>query len=158
MLGLFHFILGEISNVKFSPSHFGNYPQFLGKLPNHSKIAYSGPWRQLFKICPENWFLFTKYQCHTAYKWPQMPHKWLRTIPFGSGHTLGTLNHGLGSLICCFITFFGAGGILDPLGTPWCPQAPPSTPWCPHDPWYVILGHSQSSWVIMSHVWPIWNE
>ena len=25
-------------------------------------------------------------------------------------------------------------------------------PWCPHDPWYVILGHSQSFWVIMGHI------
>ena len=27
-----------------------------------------------------------------------MPHKWVNTTPFGSGHTLGTLNHGLESL------------------------------------------------------------
>ena len=35
---------------------------------------------------------------------------------------------------------------------------PPWTLWCPHDPWYVIMGHSQSSWVIMGHIWPIWSE
>ena len=102
--------------------------------------------------------VFTKYRCFNAPKWPQMPHKWVNTIPFGSGHTLGTLNHGLGSLFCCFITLFGAGGILDPPGTPWHPLAPPWTPWGPNDPWYVILGYSQSSWVIMSHIWPIWSE
>ena len=32
--------------------------------------------------------------------------------------TLGTLNHGLGPLFCCFITLFGAGGTLDPPGAP----------------------------------------
>ena len=62
--------------------------------------------------------------------------------------TLGTLNHGLRPLFCCFITLFGAGGSLDP----------PEAPWCPHDSWYVNLGHSQSFWVIMSHIWPIWSE
>ena len=102
--------------------------------------------------------VFTKYHWFNATKWPQMPQKWMRTIPHGPGHTLGTLNHGFGPLYCCFITLFGAGGILDPPGTPWHPLAPPWTPWCPHDPWYVILGHSQSSWVIMGHIWPIWSE
>ena len=66
-------------------------------------------------IYPKNPFfwqiwVFTKYGCFNAPKWPQMPHKWVNTIPFGSGHTLGTLNHGLGSLFCCFITLFGARG------------------------------------------------
>ena len=96
--------------------------------------------------------VFTKYRWFNATKWPQMPQKRKRTIPHGSGHTLGTLNHGLGSLFCCFITLFGVRGSQDPPGAPWCPLAPPWTPWCPHDPWYVILGHSQSSWVIMSHI------
>ena len=99
--------------------------------------------------------VFTKYGCFYASKWPQMPQKWVNTIPFGSGHTLGTLNHDLGPLFCCFISLFGAGGSLDPPGAPWCPLAPPCTTWCPHDPWYVILGHSQSFWVIMGHIWPI---
>ena len=58
--------------------------------------------------------IFTKYHCFNAPKWPQIPQKWVNTTPFGSGHTLGTLNHGLGSLFCCFITLFGAGGSLDP--------------------------------------------
>ena len=31
-------------------------------------------------------------------------------------------------------------------------------PLCPYDPWCVILGHSQSFWVIMSRIWPIWSE
>ena len=78
--------------------------------------------------------VFTKYRCFNASKWPQMPQKWVNTIPFGSGHTLGTLNHGLGSLFCCFITLFGAGGSLDPPGAPWCPLAPPWTLWCPNNP------------------------
>ena len=82
-----------------------------------------------------------KYRCFNTPKWLQIPQKWLGTSPFGSGHSLGTLNHGLGPLFCCFITYFGAGGTLDPPGAPW-------TSWCPHDPWYVILGHSQ---VILGH-------
>ena len=100
----------------------------------------------------------TKYRWLNATKWPQMPQKWVRTIPHGSGHTLGTLNHGFGPLFCCFITLFGAGSSLHPPGPPRRPLAPPWTPWCPPDPWYVILGHSQSSWAIVSHLWPIWNE
>ena len=44
---------------------------------------------------------------------------------------MGTLNHGLGPLFCCFITLFGAGGTLDPLappGAPWRPPGPPGAP------------------------------
>ena len=70
-----------------------------------------------------------------------MPHKRVNTIPFGSGHTLGTLNNDLGSLFCCFITLFGAGGILDPPGTPWRPPGPPGAPMTP----------GMSSWAIVSH-------
>ena len=43
---------------------------------------------------------------------------------------------------------------LDPSGTP----GPPRPPWCPPYPRYVILGHSQSSWVIRGHIWPISRE
>ena len=85
---------------------------------------------------------FTKYHYFNAPKWSQMPHKWIRTIPFGSGHTLGTLNHGLGPFFCCFISLFGVRGTLNPPGGPWRPLAPPWTPCCPHDPWYVMLGHT----------------
>ena len=136
-------------------------PMVIGKLRNQSKFAPGG-----LRNCQTVFFLkcgfwryrsFTIKRCFNAPKWAQMHHKWVNTIPFRSGYTLGTLNHGLGSLFCGFITLFGAGGILDPPGTPWGPLAPPWTPWCPHDPWYVILGHSQSSWVIMSHIWPIWS-
>ena len=35
---------------------------------------------------------------------------------------------------------------------------PTWTPWCPNDPWYVIPDHCQSSWVIMSHIWPNCSE
>ena len=38
----------------------------------------------------------TKYGRFNASEWPQMPQKWVNTIPFGPGHTLGTLNHDLG--------------------------------------------------------------
>ena len=44
---------------------------------------------------------------------------------------MGTLNHGLGPLFCCFITLFGAGGTLDPPGAPMTP--------------------GMSSWAIVSH-------
>ena len=147
---------------------FGNFPPLVGTLGGvencetitklHLVVCVSG--RIIFFLKPGFWQIgfFTKYGCFSASKWPQMPQKWVNTIPFGSGHTLGTLNHGLGPLFCCFITLFGARGSLDPPGAPWCPLAPPWTPWCPQDPWYVILGHSQSFWVIMSHIWPIWSE
>ena len=68
MLGRCHLIL----MLKFSPSHFGNYLH-LGILRNHSKIASGGLWKRLYKILPEICFLFTKYQCQNAPKWPQMP-------------------------------------------------------------------------------------
>ena len=114
------------------------------------------------KIFPKPKFgffvIFTTYRYCNPSKWPQMPQKWVNTIPFGKGHTLGTLNHGLESLFYCFITLFGLKSSLVPPGAPWCPLAPPWAPWCPPDPWYVILSHSQSSWVIMGHIWPIWGE
>ena len=31
-------------------------------------------------------------------------------------------------------------------------------PWNPPDPWYVIPCLTQSSWVIMGLIWPIWSE
>ena len=96
-------------------------------------------------------WVFNKYRWLNANKWPQMPQKWIRTIHHGSGHALGTLNHGLGQLFCCFITFLAPGVASTPLAPPWNPCLPP-------DSSFVILGHSQSSWVIMSHIWPIWSE
>ena len=147
---------------------FGNFPHMVGTLEgveNCETIRKLHPVVcetpcVIFFLKPVFWQIgvFTKYGCFNAPKWPQIPQKWVNTIPFGSGHTLGTLNYDLGPLFCSFITLFGAGGILDPPGAPWCPLAPPWTPWCPQDPWYVILGHSQSFWVIMSHIWPIWSE
>ena len=147
---------------------FGNFPHTLGTLgcvencQNLIKLhpVVCGSLRMNFFLEPGFWqyCVFTKYRCCNASKWPQMHQKWIRTIPFGSGHTLGTLNHGLGPLFCCFITLFGAGGTPDPPEAPWCPLDPPWTPWCPNDPWYVILGNIQSPWVIMSHIWPNWSE
>ena len=86
----------------------------------------------------------TKYRWLNATKWPQMPQKWVRTIPHGSGHTLGTLNHGFGPLYCCFITLFGAGSSLHPPGAPWRPPGPPGGPLTP----------GMSSWAIVSHPGP----
>jgi len=89
--------------------------------------------------------VFTKYRCCNAPKWPQMPQKQVNTIPFGSLHTLGTLNHGLESLFYCFITHFGAGGSLDPPGAPWRPPGAPLTPGMSS---WAIVSHPGSSWVI----------
>ena len=92
--------------------------------------------------------IFTKYSCFNAPKWPQMPHKWVNTIPFGSGHTLGTLNHGLGPLFCCFITHFGVGSSLVASGAPWCPPGPPGTPLAPGMSSLAIHNHPGSLWVL----------
>ena len=76
-----------------------------------------GP-KKLVKPKISTFGVFTQYCCFNASKWPQMLQKWRRTILFGSGHTLGTLKHGLGSLCYCFITIFGVGGSLAPPGAP----------------------------------------
>ena len=70
-----------------------------------------------------------------------MPQKWVNTIPFGSGHTLGTLNHGLESLFYCFITLFGLKSSLVPPGAPWRLPGPPGAPLTP----------GMSSWPIVCH-------
>ena len=72
--------------------------------------------------------------------------KCLRNDPFGSGHTLGTLNHGLESLFYCLITFFGVGSSLVPPGAPWRPPGPTGAPLTP----------GESSWAIVSHHWSLW--
>ena len=51
---------------------------------------------------------------------------------------MGTLNHGLGPLFCCFITLFGAGGTLDLPGASLETHGAPMTP-------------GMSSWAIVSH-------
>ena len=92
--------------------------------------------------------VFTKYGCFNPSKWPQMPQKWVNTIPFGSGHTLGTLNHDLGPLFCCFISLFGAGGSLDPPGAPCAPWRPPGAPMTPDMSSWAMVSHPGSLWVI----------
>ena len=57
---------------------------------------------------------------------------------------MGTLNHGLGPLFCCFITLFGVGVSLDPPG----PPGPPGAPMTPGMSSWVIVSHSGSLWVI----------
>ena len=74
-----------------------------------------------------------------------MPQNWINTIPFGSGHTLGTFNHGLEPLFCCFITHFGVGSSLVAPGAPWCP---PGTPLTPGMSSLAIHNHPGSLWVI----------
>ena len=147
---------------------FGNFPHLVGTLGGVENcetieklhLVVCGTYCMIFFLKPGFWpiGIFAKYCCFNAPKRPQKSQKWIRTIPFGSGHTLGALNHGLGPSFCCFITLSGARGSPDPPGTPWGPLTPPWTPWCPHDPWYVILSHSQSFWVIISHIWPIWSK
>ena len=82
---------------------FGNFPHTLGTLgvvencktiqKLHPVVCVSG--RIIFSLKLGFWQIgvFTKYGCFNPSKWPQMPQKWVNTIPFGSGHTLGTLNH-----------------------------------------------------------------
>ena len=77
-----------------------------------------------------------------------MPQNWINTIPFGSGHTLGTFNHGLEPLFCCFITHFGVGSSLVAPGAPWCPPGPPGTPLTPGMSSLAIHNHPGSLWVI----------
>ena len=130
---------------------FGNFPHLVGTLGGVENcetiqklhLVVCGSVRLFFFLKPGfgRIGVFTKYGCFYASKWPQMPQKWVNTIPFGSGHTLGTLNHDLGPLFCCFISLFGAGGSLDPPGAPWRPPAPPGAPMTP----------GMSSWVIVSH-------
>ena len=91
---------------------------------------------------------FTQYSCFNAYKWPQMLQTWRRTILFWSGHTLGTLKHGLGSLFYCFITSFGVGSSLDPPDAPWWPPGPPGAPLTPGMSSWTIVSHPGSFWVI----------
>ena len=112
-----------------------------------------GAWTIVLKVnFLKTWFwqigVFTKYGCFYASEWPQIPQKWVNTTPFGSGHTLGTLNHGLGPLFCCFTTLFGARGSLDPPGAPWHPPGPPGAPKIPGMSSWVIVSHSGSLWVI----------
>ena len=75
-----------------------------------------------------------------------MPQKWTNTIPFGSGHTLGTFKHGLEPLYCCFITYFVSS--LDPPSKPWRPPGPPRTSLTPHTLFLAVLNHSGSLWLI----------
>ena len=107
----------------------------LGKIRNGPKVASFDLHKRLifFDLKSVFWQYcdFTKYRCCNASKSPQMHQKWVNTIPFGSGHTLGTLNHGLESLFYCFITLFGTGGSLDPPGAPWPPPGPPGAPLTP---------------------------
>ena len=89
-----------------------------------------------------------------------MPQNWISTIPFGSGHTLVTLNYDLEPSLCCFITHFSVGSSLVAPSTPWCPLTPPRTSleplWpllCHPLPYSIILVHhgsylSHSEWVI----------
>ncbi len=86
--------------------------------------------------------VFTKYCCCNSSKRPQMPQKWIRTILFGSGYTLDTLNRGLGPFFAVFITLFAAGGSVDPLAPPWTPSSK-----C----WY----QSSKYWYLSSNYWYI---
>ena len=100
--------------------------------------------------------VFTKYRWFNATKWPQKPQKRKRTIPHGSGHTLGTLNHGLGLLFGCFITLLAPGVASTPLAPPGAPLVAPWPLVCHPGPYSVILGHYESylthlEWMIDAH-------
>ena len=126
-----------------------------GKIRHPPNFAPDGLWKWCYKIFQKTWFwqigVFTKYRWLNATKWPQMPQKLIRTISHGSGHTLDTLNHGLGPLFYCFITLFCVEGSLDPAGTPWRPPGPPGGPLDPlAAPWPLVC-HPGSKSVILGH-------
>ena len=137
---------------------FGNFPETLGisgSLENcenfiklHPVVCGNDCINFLLKAGFWQIGVLTKYHYCNASKCPQMPQKWVNTIPFGSHHTLDTLNHGLESLFYCFITHFGAGGSLDPPGAPWRPPGPPGAPLTPGMSSWAIVSHPGSSWVI----------
>ena len=130
---------------------FGNFPHILGTLRGVENCETIQKLHLVvcetlcvnFFLRPGFWLIggFTKYRCCNASKWPQMHQKWIRTIPFGPGHTLDTLNLGLESLFHYFINHFGAGGSLDSPGAHWRPPGPPGAPLTP----------GISSWAIVSH-------
>ena len=104
------FNIGKVAQIFFGGSyicwdwHFSTppgYPGRCGKMPNHSKIAV------IFFLKLGFWQIdvFTKYCCWNSSKRPQMPQKWIRTILFGSGCTLDTLNRGLGPFFLWFSMF-----------------------------------------------------
>ena len=115
---------------------FGNFPETLGmswSLENSETsiflhcLACGSPGLKKFPKPRFSTFgVFTKYRCCNPSKWPQMPQKWVNTTPFGSGHTLGTSNHGSGPSFCCFITLFGARG--SPLHTQYLRGGEPRPP------------------------------
>jgi len=87
----------------------------LGKIRKVRKVAPFHLCKRLIFFLRKTCFfwqidIFTKYRCFNASKWPKMPQKWIRTILFGSGYTLDTLNHGLGPFFAVFITHSGPPG------------------------------------------------
>ena len=71
----------------------------------------------------------TKYRWLNATKWPQMPQKWVNTIPFGSGHTLVW-----GYYFAVLSLFLAPGVAWTPPGAPWPPLGPLVPPGAPLDP------------------------
>ena len=138
---------------------FGNFPHSLdiqGCVENSQKsillhrlvCGSPGP-KKFVKPRISTFGVFIQYRCFNASKWPQKLQKWVNTIPFGSGHTLGTLKHGLESLFYCFITIFDVGSSLAPPGAPWCPPGPPGAPLTPGMSSWTIVSHPGSLWVIL---------
>ena len=99
------FLLNDFDFWQFSRD--SGYVRVSGKFRNPPILHPGGLckwWKQNFPKPRFSTFgVFTKYRCCNPSKWPQMPQKWVNTIPFGPGHTLGTLNHGLESLFYCFL-------------------------------------------------------
>ena len=106
-----------------------------------------GTFSQTFFVV-EKFEFRTERRCFNATKWPEIPQKWIRSIPFGKGNTLGTLNHGLESLFYCFITLFGLKSSLVPPGAPWRLPGPPGAPLTPGMSSWAIVSHPGSLWVI----------
>ena len=94
---------------------FGIFPHMLGTLAGVEKCQtirklHLVAWDfvgVIFSLKLGFWQIdvFTKYCCCNSSKRPQMPQKWIRTILFGSGCTLDTLNRGLGPFFLWFSMF-----------------------------------------------------
>ena len=142
----------------------------------HPVVCVSG--RIIFFLKLGFWQIgvFTKYGCFNPSKWPQMPQKWVNTIPFGSGHTLVTLT-------MVWSNYFAFLSLVLASKEALCPLVPPGTPRCPWRlpgppaPWLKIevqednfvfncpsssIPTLETDWFIHSlysiHTKPIWTE
>ena len=155
----------EIVLNKYGFSYFSQVIQHilnLGKIRNGPKVASFHLLKRLilFYLKSDFWQIL-RFQYITLFYCTQMAPNapemnknhlfWVRTH-------FGCFKPWFGAIVLLFYHSFLHRGYPRP---PWSPvvlPGAPMDPWSPHDPWYVILDHCQSSWVIMSPIWPIWSE